>query len=74
MSAHADVVSKYPGETMVKAACLPIFPSPNPPRDCGGATVGGKGAKAARSALLTVLCSIWNSVAKIGTFVHYICE
>ena len=36
--------------------------------------MGAKGAGAARSALLTVVCSIRNNVAKIATCVHYICE
>ena len=32
------------------------------------------GAKIPRRALVTILCSIWNNVAKIATFVHYISE
>ena len=33
--------------------------------------MGALGARATRSALLTIVCSIWNNVAKIATFVHY---
>ena len=74
MSAHDNVASKYPMETMLKAASTPIFRSPNTLRDWGRATVGARGARAARRGLVSVLRSIWNGVTKVATFANYICE
>ena len=42
MSAHADVASKYPVMTIVKAACTPDFSTPKPPRDQGREAVGAE--------------------------------
>ena len=55
MLAHADVASRYPVETKVKTACIPDFSIPKPLQDRGQAIVGATGARAARTALLTVL-------------------
>ena len=65
------VASKYPTETVVKVVRTPFFRSPNPLRDEGRAAVA---ATISRSALVTVLCSVSNSVAKIATFLHYVWE
>ena len=42
MSAHADVASKYPVETMVKAACTPDFSIPKPPAGSGTGNSGSQ--------------------------------
>ena len=68
MTTHDNVASRYPTETMVKAACTPDFTIPKPP---AGSGTGSSRPRIPRSAFLTFLRSVWNSVAKIGNFVQY---
>ena len=71
MLAHGTVASNYPTQTMVQATRTPDFLTPKPKAASGA---GSSGSQLPPSALVTVLRSIWNSVPKIATFVHYICE
>ena len=66
MDAHDNDAAKYPTQTMVQAARTPNFSIPQPPAGSGT----GSRSQDHRSALLTIVRSIWNRVAKVATFVH----
>ena len=42
MTTHDDVASRYPTETMVKAACTPDFTIPPPPKGSGTGSSGSQ--------------------------------